>query len=176
MQKSLSVSVSLCSQSFLSKNPEGGFIHSWEDSAIGDAHKLWWMVWDDGVVTRVRSRERILCRAEEDIHYQQIPQLQCLELIWLLLLVLCWLQFVLHLPGACSIPLTSLLQNAPTKKKQNPEPEQIKQNPEIFFQQKKNPNCKDFLWSQTARILLWSQTQTARISCGHRHECMSLEP
>lgn len=117
MQKSLSVSVSLCSQSFLSKNPEGGFIHSWEDSAIGDAHKLWWMVWDDGVVTRVRSRERLLCRAEEDIHYQQIPQLQCLVLIWLLLLVLCWLQFVLHLPGACSIPLTSLLQNTPTKKR-----------------------------------------------------------
>ncbi len=117
MQKSLSVSVSLCSQSFLSKNPEGGFIHSQEDSAIRDAHKLWWMVWDDRVVMRVRSRERILCRAEEDIHYQQIPQLQCLVLIWLLLLVLCLLQFVLHLPGACSIPLTSLLQNAPTKKK-----------------------------------------------------------
>jgi hypothetical protein len=62
------------------------------------------------------------------------------------------------------------------KEKRNPEPEQIKQNPETFFQQKKNPNCKDFLWSQTARILLWSQTQTARISCDHRHECMSLEP
>ncbi len=117
MQKSLSVSVSLCSQSFLGKNPEGGFIHSQEDSAIRDAHKLWWMVWDDRVVMRVRSRERILCRAEEDIHYQQIPQLQCLVLIWLLLLVLCLLQFVLHLPGACSIPLTSLLQNTPTKKK-----------------------------------------------------------
>jgi hypothetical protein len=43
-----------------------------------------------------------------------------------------------------------------------------KNKPRNILSAKEKPQLQGFL--------LWSQTQTARISCGHRHECISLEP